>query len=185
MKTYQPYNNFTAHNANIQTLLEMLRSLDELPDKPVRVIPIVVFMAFSIEAYLNSLGARCIPYWEELERLPWRKKIVILHKSAAKPADWGAPHLQFAQSVFKLRDKLAHGKPEHLKGPVFTDPQEAFNYRLDGLLKPDWWKKLNKEWVAEARPKFDELMAYLGSLHGYDKSDHLLLANGGMITGDQ
>lgn len=183
--SYQAYSDFTAQNANIQTLMAMLSDLDNSQDSAVRVIPIVVFMAFSIEAYINSVGARVIPYWDELERLAWKKKVGILHQSAGKQANWGEGDLQFASSVFMLRDKLAHGKAERVVGPVFSTYDEALAHRQANRLEPKWWGALNKAWALKAKGQFTDFMKYLAALHNLHESDHLLLATGGMIHDDE
>jgi len=178
---HQPYRNVTAQSINVQTLLHMIEQLKEGNDSATRVVPVVVFMAFSIEAYLNSLGSRRISYWDELERLPWRSKINILHESAGNKPSWGESHLQFAASIFSLRDKLAHGKPERIEGPIFDDYDTAFKFAVENPLRPAWFTKLNRSWALASMDKFTALMFYLAEMHGLDKSDHLLLASGGMI----
>src|SRR6185436_15567452 len=102
--------------------------------------PIVVFLAFSIESYLNSLGARAIPFWDEIERLPWKSKVGVLHTTAGRDPDWGKEPLQFATEVFRLRDKLAHGKPERVLGPKRPDDPESEKLLAEDVFTPDWYK---------------------------------------------
>jgi len=182
---HQPYRNVTAQSINVQTLLYMIDQLKEGNDSAMRVVPVVVFMAFSIEAYLNSLGSRRISYWDELERLPWRSKVSILHESAGNKPRWGESHLQFATSIFSLRDKLAHGKPERIEGPIFDDYDTAFKFSVDNRLRPAWFTNLNRSWAIASMEKFTALMSYLAEMQGFDKSDHLLLATGGMIKHEE
>lgn len=182
---YQAFTSFTAQGANVQTLMSMYATLDDAPDTAVRVIPIVVFIAFSIESYLNSIGARCIPFWDEIERLPWKNKVNILHKSAGLAADWGAQHLQFAASVFKLRDKLAHGKPERVVSPSFDSAEEALRLLAPDALRPVWYSQLNKAWAYKAKLEFTDLMQQLAKMHGLHESDHLLSASSGVIQDDE
>jgi hypothetical protein len=153
--------------------------------KRVELTPIVVFLAFSIESYLNSLGARHLVIWDELEPLPWKKKLEILHKTAGKATDWGREPLQFATEVFKLRDKLAHGKPERVLGPVERDVKAAQELVASDNLQPEWYRGITKEWVLQAKERFRQLMTYLGKLFGQHESDHLLLATGGILTDDE
>ncbi|MBA6111324.1 MULTISPECIES: hypothetical protein [Pseudomonas] len=182
--TYQPFREVTAQGMNVRVLMHMLYQIEKEPDSATLVVPAVVFMAFAVESYLNNLGAKRISYWNELERLPWRKKVTILHELAGQKADWGQSHLQFASSLFMLRDKLAHGKPERTLGPVFEDPAEAHRYLTTNHLEPAWFTKLNKAWAAKAKIQFTELMQYLAKMHGLHESDHLLNATGGYIHDD-
>lgn len=178
---------FTAQSQAVKALMSMYAQIERNPIEPLNLLPMVVFMAFSIEAYLNSLGSRKLTIWDELERLPWEKKMQILHKVAGKELDKGRDPLQFAYEVFKLRDRLAHGKPERVLGPVFTDPKEAeafnFGQRVRGL-EPDWYKKITKEWIMDAKERFRLLMTYLGALFAFHESDHLMHANGGFLIDD-
>ncbi|WP_139137831.1 hypothetical protein [Pseudomonas sp. GTC 16481] len=169
---------------NVRVLMLMLAQIEKEPDSPIRVVPVVVFMAFAVEAYLNNLGAKRISYWDELERLPWKKKVTILHEVAGQKADWGHTHLQFASSLFSLRDKLAHGKPERILGPVFEEGADAHEFSLKNRLEPAWFTKLNKEWALKAKVQFTELMQHLATMHGLHESDHLLSATGGYIHDD-
>ncbi|PLU86074.1 hypothetical protein CXG45_27480 [Pseudomonas plecoglossicida] len=182
--TYQPYRDITAQGMNVQVLMVMLSQIEKGPDSAIRVLPAVVFMAFAVEAYLNNIGAKRISYWDDLERLPWRKKVNILHEVAGQKPDWGGSHLQFAASLFTLRDKLAHGKPERVLGPVFPDADEAHEFSLRNRIDPPWFTTLNKAWVMKAKDQFTDLMGYLARMHGLHESDHLLGATGGYLRDD-
>jgi len=165
--------------------MNLYTSLEKSNGQRLELTPIVVFLAFSVESYLNSLGARHVVIWDELERLPWKSKVQILYKTAGRTPEWGHEPLQFATEVFKLRDKLAHGKPEKVLGPVVRDLREANDLLNSGELQPDWYKDITKEWVLQAKERFRLLMTHLGQLFGRHESDHLLQATGGIITDDE
>jgi hypothetical protein len=183
--TCQPYRDFTAQGMNVHVLMWMLSQIEKGPDSALRVMPVVVFMAFAVEAYLNNTGAKLISYWDDLERLPWRKKVNILHEVAGKKPDWGSSNLQFATTLFSLRDKLAHGKPERILGPVFDSAEEAREYSLRGRFQPAWFTTLNRAWALKAQVQFTELMGYLARINGLHESDHLLISTGGYLDGEQ
>jgi hypothetical protein len=186
MTTYQPYSDFTAQSRTVAALMSMYGQLEPGGTSRVELTPIVVFVAFSIESYLNSIGARKLDIWEELERLPWRKKIVILHKTAGRAPLWGKDPLQFATEVFALRDRLAHGKPERIVGPKFRTEAEAARYlggpQLNSALQPDWYTGITEDWVMTAKERFRLLMVYMGGLFGFHESDHLLTSTGGWLV---
>ncbi len=163
----------------------MYGQLERNPEQMVELTPLVVFLAFSIESYLNSIGARKIIIWDELERLPWKQKVSILHRTANRTPDWSREPLQFALEVFKLRDKLAHGKPERVVGPVTRDAAEADRLAKSSNLQPEWYASITREWVLQAKERFRMLMIYLGSLYGLHESDHLLAATGGILIDDE
>ncbi len=140
--------------------------------------PIVVFTAFTIEAYLNSLGARVVPFWDEIERSPWRSKIEILHTVANKQPDWGRDPLQFALEVFRLRDKLAHGKAESVAGPklpLVLDPNALL---LNTKLRPEWYDSINLGWAKEANKRLTVLLSYLSVMLGFPEQDYMRAATG-------
>ncbi len=144
----------------------------------IELTPIVVFLAFAIESYLNSIGARQLDIWDKLERLPWKKKVAILHKTAKRSIDWRREPLQFATEVFAL----AHGKPERIVGPMFKSQGEAERFLNGQELEPDWYSKITREWIVEAKERFRLLMTHLGELFGLHESDHLLAATGGLFV---
>ena len=184
MATYQPFSNFTAQSRTVSALMSMYAQLERDSAARIELTPIVVFLAFAIESYLNSIGARQLEIWDELERLPWKKKVAILHKTAKRSLDWGKDPLQFAIEVFALRDRLAHGKPERVVGPVFNNQGDADRFLNSQDLQPDWYSQVTREWVMEAKERFRLLMIYLGGLFGLHESDHLLTATGGLLVDD-
>jgi hypothetical protein len=189
MTTYQPYSDFTAQSRNVSALMSMYAQLEGSGSSRIELTPIVVFLAFSIESYVNSIGARKLAIWDELERLPWRQKITILHKTATRPSEWGKDPLQFATEVFSLRDRLAHGKPERVVGPKFQIEAEAAQYisgpYLHPDLQPEWYRRITSEWVAGAKDRLRLLMIYLGGLFDLHESDHLLSSMGGLLINDE
>lgn len=184
MITYQPYSDFTAQSRTVTALMNMYAQLERSDDFKIALTPIVVFLAFSIESYINSIGARKIAIWDELERLPWKNKIIILHKTVEKEVVWGEDPLQFAVEVFKIRDKLAHGKPERVIGPIFKDPNHANSYIHNESLEPDWYKKVTPEWALQAKDRFRLLMTYLAEIFNLHESDHLHVSTGGLLIDD-
>jgi len=169
--------------------MSMYGQLERGGSSRIELTPIVVFLAFSIESYLNSSGARKVDIWEELERLTWRKKIAILHKTAGMAPEWGKDPLQFAHEVFALRDRLAHGKPERIVGPKFRTEAEAARYvggsELNRGLQPEWYTEITQDWVMKAKERFRLLMMYLGGLFSLHESDHLLSSTGGYLIDDE
>ena len=183
MKTYQPFTDFTAQSKTVSALMFMYALVERDSAARIEPTPIVVFLAFAIESYLNSIGARQLEIWDELERLPWKKKVKILHKTAGRSINWGEDPLQFATEVFALRDKLAHGKPERVVGPVINNQDDANRFPTQEL-QPDWYNQITREWVMGGKERFRLLMIYLGGLFGFHESDHLRISSGGVLVDD-
>ena len=185
MSTYQPYTDFSAQSKTVHALMNLYAQLEGHSDFESEITPLVVFSAFSIESYLNSIGARKIKIWDELEMLSWKKKVIVLHKTAGKDPDWGRDPLQFADELFKIRDRLAHGKPERVLGPLFHDRRTAHEYLKKNSMEPEWYTSLTKEWAVNAKERFQILMTYLADLFDLHASDHLVLGSGGLLIDDE
>ena len=177
---YYQYTEFTAQSKLVSALMGMYAMLEKTPEnKKLDITPFAVFMAFSVEAYLNSIGNRVVDYWDIIERISWRDKIEILHKIANKKPVWGEEPLQFINHLFKIRDKLAHGKPEKVRSEPFQSRAEAETISPTHQYQPEWYKKLDRDWAISAKEKFRISMKYLGSLYGFHESDHLHHSSGG------
>lgn len=181
MTHYQAYLDFSPQVRSIGALMAMhARVARDDTVSIVELLPIVVFTAFSIEAYINSIGARKIMFWDQLERLPWRHKMEILHTNAERSAEWSRGPLQFAADVFRIRDQLAHGRSERVRSPLCDTVENAhsfFSTRRDEL-EPNWYKGITREWVIASQERFRLLMVYLGDLYGFPETDHLHAASG-------
>ena len=162
--------------------MSLFATVDSDETNSIELTPVVVFIAFSIEAYLNALGDRHLPIWSELERLPWRSKIEILYKTANISPNWGAQPLQFASAVFSLRDKLAHGKPERVVGKLRDTNAEA--WEDVEVLQPDWVLNITKSWVTDAQHRFHALMVHLANMFGEREDDYLLHSLGSVTPLD-
>jgi hypothetical protein len=192
MAKHTPVLEFTAQGPTVVALNDLFAKLISDPSPHPEIAPIVVFMAFAIESYLNSLGSRHIVIWDDLEKLPWKTKIILLHDKAGKSLNWGESPLQFVKEVFELRDKLAHGKPEIMRGPSFADKSNAEAYAaamgLDPELRdkhtPKWYLKLNREWAMRSLEKHKATMNYLAHLFSLPENDYLMLATGRIKTDD-
>jgi hypothetical protein len=181
-RQFRRYVDISAQAINVRALMTLFAQLERRENLPglermdsAGLVPFVVFMAFAIESYLNSLGFRHVKAWEDLERLPWKAKTALLHEIANKAYDWGVEPLQFAKEVFSIRDRLAHGKPERIYDDK-TVAEGSWSIVPPEDLWPDWYKAVTLDWLAGARSKFRQLMIYLGDLFGHHESDHLCAA---------
>ncbi len=137
-----------------------------------QVLPVVIFMAFCVKAYINNLGYRHIENWPEIEKKKWSKKIKLLHKTQSIHPDWQGKELSFATELFSLRDRLAHGKPERVEGKTFDSLAKAQEHIVSSDFEPSWFKSLDSKWYVEAQRKFSQLMEYLVRLHKLSPTDY-------------
>jgi hypothetical protein len=130
-----------------------------------------VFYAFAFEAYLNHVGAEEIIFWDEIDRISYRRKLTILQKHLR--FDDSRPELKTVRQLFELRNKLAHGRTVKETITQTTDSEFEFDVALH--LSP--WERLAAENVAmyhdhveacialinRSRKKPDKLLWDLGS----------------------
>lgn len=165
MGNYTVYREFTAHGPAVQALGLIYKRLDVGSLQMEEVMPLIVFTAFSIEAYVNHLGI-VLPGWKE--RSPWRQKIERLHEAVNLPCDWSSTPLDFAAEVFAIRDKLAHGKPERMEVAFSSPPEDAERFLDHPDLTPEWFRTcLDLDWAGRSRERFLRLAAHLGGLFGH------------------
>jgi hypothetical protein len=81
----------------------------------------ILMSAFRFEAYLNYVGEAVFPFWEEMERLPWRSQLRIVRAQLKLQSSDGTRPYQTLIALFRFRDSLAHGRDEQLNEPEVTE----------------------------------------------------------------
>ena len=170
---HQPIVEFKAQGVVFRSLMKMFERVKNSEDEldPYEILPIVVFMAFTVEAYINSVGSRKVALWSHVERAPWKAKVNILHEASGHKAEWGQQPLQLAINIFNIRDQLAHGKPETILGPLLDCHETARAIVYVQKLKPSVLSGLDRKWVLQSGDKLYDLLEYLGGLFGLEKND--------------
>lgn len=172
MPTFKTHANFTAHYRLVSALHHLYNSIDASSKSPADLLPIAVFLAFSIESYINHLGSRHIKNWDKLERRSWKKKLDILHEDRGKQPNWDDYPLLFVCEIFELRKRLAHGKPESVNGPEFSSYQEALEFIENDDIDPKWFENINEVWLRESQKRFIELMEYMAAMYGLSPTNY-------------
>lgn len=181
---YKPQLNFSAQAFSFKAMQCLFSRLNHKDMDEYDYVPIVVFAAFSIEAYINSVGSRKIIFWDQIERLPWKQKVEILHANLGVTANWEEMPLKFAREVFSFRNRLAHGKPETIDGPICNTQGEAKSILMVQYLKPKWCYVLKKDWILESNDQLCDVLNYLGNLYGFDKDDFKRHSRGQIIESE-
>ena len=173
MKRYRIYSEFTPQAHNLEIVYSLLRRVekDELSDNELPAV--AVFMAFTIESYLNSIGQRRFQKWRE--RDSWRTKIKLLHRDSGHEPDWDSPLLSMAAALFNIRDRLAHGKSEIAASRPFQTIEAAnacLNDPTQPRPKPRWLLDFEIE-LRSLKSRFQELLSYLAKVGGVESLDFL------------
>jgi hypothetical protein len=75
----------------------------------------MVFSAFTVEAFLNHVGANRTTFWSSVERkLSPPDKLDLLANLFGLKIDFSKRPFQTFKRMFRLRDALAHGKTESM-----------------------------------------------------------------------
>jgi len=168
---YQPHVTFSAQGVVVHSLMRMLDRVKAEDLDPFDYLPVLVYMAFAVEAYVNSVGFRKVPCWEDIERRSWKSKIETLHSHVGASPDWAADPLKVAPEIFSIRDRIAHGKPESVAGPVCDDYHTAISMLYVQHIKPTMFTGLDRDLVLTLGRRFYALLNYLGSLYGLESDE--------------
>jgi hypothetical protein len=131
----------------------------------------LLLTAFSFEAYLNHLGGRLLPYWEQLDRLPWQKKLQVILTHLKHTPDLGKAPYQTLYGLFLFRNAVAHGRDtkENFGPEIRLIDDETF--RAHELIKTEWEKVCTPEWAQKALTDIKEIIEQLHDLAGFEKFD--------------
>ncbi len=131
----------------------------------------LLFSAFSTEAKVNFIGWKTLKAgWPE--RASFREKIDLLTEVLKIDLTWGEPPLQSLNQLFKLRNTLAHGKPEIVDETKVSDVEPE----IWDALKGQWERSIKPEFVDQCRTAEDDLWKEL--LNAADISIYDTLTHG-------
>jgi hypothetical protein len=101
----------------------------------------MMFCAFTLEAFLNHVGAEKIAFWPQLKRpLSPRAKLDVLVTELRMKVDIGGRPFQTFKAIFRFRDALVHAETVEVEYEGETEVEG------DELPEPplaDWQKLVN------------------------------------------
>ena len=126
----------------------------------------LMLTTFSFEAYLNHLGTRLIPYWEQLDRLSWQKKFQVILTHLKHSPDLSKPPYQTLFGLFLFRNAIAHGRDakESFGPEVKLIDDETF--KAHELIKTKWEEICTPEWAQKALTDIKEIIEELHRVAG-------------------
>ena len=127
----------------------------------------LVFAAFKHEAFINHIGFRLIPNWNELERCPGREKLEALEKHLGLNIDNSRRPFQTLHDLFAARDQLAHGKPVLLEHENIVEAGTREEIRRRKPLTK-WELLCTIEFAKRAYDDTEEIAEMLWSAAGLD-----------------
>lgn len=101
------------------------------------VMEVLVFSAFTVEAYFNHLGAKRFTDWEEIERKhSKRAKLKKLAKEVGISIDYDNRPYTSLLEAFDFRDTLAHGRTETVEKSFEADFEHATSGQI--MISNEW-----------------------------------------------
>ena len=144
---------------------------------------VILLAAFKLEAYLNHVGERLFPYWNEMESLSIKSKLEIIRQHVGLPNTNGERPFQTITPLFRFRNAIAHGKSEFLE----TDTEETGTIeelrRRKPLTKWEEWNTL--EFAERATSDINDVIEALHSAAGLNADDLRLMGHGYTIYDHQ
>src|SRR3546814_2806489 len=70
----------------------------------------LLLLAFTVEAYLNHLGEKSIPFWNEIDSIRVLDKLTVICKQIGIAPNMSCRPFQRIAPLFKLRKSVAHGQ---------------------------------------------------------------------------
>ena len=124
----------------------------------------LIASALATEAYLNYLGPRACISWSPAEdRLTPREKLKLVCRQVEMPLDTDSSAYRAFVRLFALRNRLAHGRPETVKG-TWREADFPTGLRQDA----EWMKEARFSAAHEIISHVHDLLTELGRQAGED-----------------
>ena len=128
-----------------------------------QIMAALMFVAFTVEAFLNHLGSRHFECWGEIEKsLSPPKKLSLLCESLEIPLDHGSRPVQTVQKLFRFRNDVAHGKDVTIKHEkqIYATENEV-DILTKEFLVPEWQEYCTIKCADRAREDAEALIREL------------------------
>jgi hypothetical protein len=129
----------------------------------------MLFCAFTLEAFLNHVGEKSLPYWEPLKKkLSPLEKLDVLSSTLSLKLDFGKRPFQTFGKVFKFRNLLVHAKTETLitEGDFILTDTESFSKPLT-----EWEELLSIEHARRFLDDTEQMVAQIAVAAGIDLNE--------------
>ncbi len=129
----------------------------------------IIFTAFTLEAYLNHIGAIIFSCWEDLERLSPKEKLNVIAEHLNVEIDYGKRPWQLLKKLFQFRNDIAHGKSIKVKSEKILPLEEHSDDDFDKLFERTRWEKYCTEKNAvRAREDVEAIVKIMHKTAGFE-----------------
>ena len=140
------------------------------------VIAALTMTAFTLEAYLNFVGAQVNPDWAERDDV--ETKLKTLRKALGVQTDYNKPPYATARQIIGARNRLAHGKPQVSVKRTEVEGTDAQLEAMARDLAVAWDQEVTAEFVLQAYDDVEAIWRELLAAAGIDVIDTLSSASG-------
>lgn len=108
---------YSAHHLLVQTAEKALGDKSQVPFLGHRgaALTAITLSALALEALLNAIGDQMVDHWDEFDRLAPLGKLRLVAQALGVKIDTGAEPWQGFKKLFRLRNEIAHAKPQLVK----------------------------------------------------------------------
>ncbi len=100
-----------------------------------------ILAAFSLEAYLNFIGEKLFPFWDDVERISKNNKLNMICSHLKIETDYSKKPFQSIKSLWKFRDQMAHARTTTVVEEWTQSKSKPMNKELP---KTEWEKRCTK-----------------------------------------
>jgi hypothetical protein len=139
-----------------------------------------MMLAFSFEAYLNFMGDRLVGLWNE--RDDYHKKIDKVFQKLKIAPDWSKRPFSSISAMKRLRDTLAHGKPQtvDVEKEIIDKAGGQKGKKID--LSGDWERLCSPDMIVNAHDDLNDVWKQMIQKSGLDIMDIATGGEGAVIT---
>ena len=132
----------------------------EAEKRPYQLMGALLLCACSYEGYLNWIGRKLFPSWEDFERwCSWAAKTGLIADKIGLTLDRSRKPYQMIKLLFELRDSLAHMKPDKL----YEEREVA---ELDVTFYEQLQSRVEKHCTSEYIEQFEQaVIEFVNSIH--------------------
>lgn len=128
----------------------------------------LVFTAFTLEAYLNHIGAKLFSCWVDLERLSPREKMNIITEHLKVNVDYGKRPWQVMKELFQFRNDIAHGKSKKERFRSIVPLEKHDDFAPPWFVQTRWEKFCTEKNTIRARGDVEQIVHVLHDAAGFE-----------------
>ena len=128
----------------------------------------LVFTAFTLEAYLNHIGAKIFSCWEDLERLSPKEKLNVIAERLEVEVLYGKRPWQIMKKLFQFRNDIAHGKSTKVKSEKILSLEKHSDDFHELFERTRWEKYCTEKNAIRTREDVEAIVKIMHKAAGFE-----------------